>query len=158
VALQYDTKYYYKIGTEEEGPREFFFTTPPAPGPDSPYTFGLIGELSFLLLLVGWLVFFFFFFFFSFFPIQFECITSSKDTSFFLVGEWCRGFGTDVRFSQHFGTLPAELWPNSVVCGGPRIPRRLPISLPSPVRYVESVLGAERCVPAFHLDIRQSRA
>lgn len=45
MALQYNKKYFYKVGTEEEGAREFFFTTPPAPGPDAPYTFGLIGEL-----------------------------------------------------------------------------------------------------------------
>ena len=44
--VQYDTKYYYKVGSEKEGAREFFFTTPPAPGPDAAYTFGLIGKLN----------------------------------------------------------------------------------------------------------------
>lgn len=43
--LQYNTKYFYKIGTAADGAREFFFTTPPPPGPDTPYTFGAIGEI-----------------------------------------------------------------------------------------------------------------
>ncbi|XP_021741807.1 bifunctional purple acid phosphatase 26-like isoform X2 [Chenopodium quinoa] len=43
--LEYNTKYYYRIGS---GPshREFWFKTPPEVGPDSPYTFGLIGDLG----------------------------------------------------------------------------------------------------------------
>lgn len=41
--LQYDTKYYYAVGTGNVT-REFWFTTPPQPGPDVPYTFGLIGN------------------------------------------------------------------------------------------------------------------
>lgn len=43
--LEYNTKYYYQIGS---GPshREFWFKTPPEVGPDSPYTFGLIGDLG----------------------------------------------------------------------------------------------------------------
>jgi hypothetical protein len=44
---QYNTKYYYKLGTVTV--REFFFSTPPAPGLDVPYIFGLIGKLSRLL-------------------------------------------------------------------------------------------------------------
>jgi len=47
--LQYNTKYYYKIG--EVTVREFWFTTPPGIGPDIAYTFGLIGKLSRILLL-----------------------------------------------------------------------------------------------------------
>lgn len=42
---QFNTKYYYVVGvglTE----RMFWFTTPPEVGPDVPYTFGLIGNLS----------------------------------------------------------------------------------------------------------------
>lgn len=44
--LEFNTKYFYKVGEEEEGAREFFFTTPPAPGPDTPYAFGVIGDLG----------------------------------------------------------------------------------------------------------------
>jgi hypothetical protein len=40
--LQFDTKYYYAVGTEETM-RKFWFKTPPKSGPDVPYTFGLIG-------------------------------------------------------------------------------------------------------------------
>jgi hypothetical protein len=40
--LQFDTKYYYAVGTEETR-RKFWFRTPPKSGPDVPYTFGLIG-------------------------------------------------------------------------------------------------------------------
>lgn len=43
--LEYDTKYFYKLG-EDESAREFWFITPPAVGPDVPYTFGLIGDLG----------------------------------------------------------------------------------------------------------------
>ncbi|KAH8964065.1 hypothetical protein BDL97_04G044600 [Sphagnum fallax] len=43
-SLQYNTKYYYKIG--EVTVREFWFTTPPGIGPDIAYTFGLIGDLG----------------------------------------------------------------------------------------------------------------
>jgi hypothetical protein len=44
---QYNTKYYYKLG--DVTVREFNFSTPPAPGLDVPYIFGLIGKLSRLL-------------------------------------------------------------------------------------------------------------
>ncbi|KAL4559405.1 hypothetical protein LXL04_031543 [Taraxacum kok-saghyz] len=40
--LQYDTKYFYEVGIGNVT-RQFWFTTPPAVGPDVPYTFGLIG-------------------------------------------------------------------------------------------------------------------
>ncbi|GER42278.1 purple acid phosphatase [Striga asiatica] len=43
--LKYDTKYYYVVGTGHKS-RTFSFTTPPAVGPDVPYTFGLIGDLG----------------------------------------------------------------------------------------------------------------
>ncbi|XP_065849552.1 bifunctional purple acid phosphatase 26-like isoform X2 [Euphorbia lathyris] len=43
--LEYDTKYYYKIG-ESDSSREFWFRTPPKIGPDVPYTFGIIGDLG----------------------------------------------------------------------------------------------------------------
>ncbi|KAJ4845053.1 Bifunctional purple acid phosphatase 26 [Turnera subulata] len=43
--LQYDTKYYYKIGTGDSS-REFWFQTPPAISPDAPYKFGIIGDLG----------------------------------------------------------------------------------------------------------------
>jgi hypothetical protein len=46
AGLEFNTKYYYKIGHGTDGAREFFFTTPPAPGPDTPYTFGAIGDLG----------------------------------------------------------------------------------------------------------------
>lgn len=42
--LQFDTKYYYEVGIGQT-PRTFWFVTPPAVGPDVPYTFGLIGKL-----------------------------------------------------------------------------------------------------------------
>lgn len=42
VLLQYNTKYYYKIGTGSSA-REFWFKTPPEVHPDSAYTFGIIG-------------------------------------------------------------------------------------------------------------------
>ncbi|KAH6812336.1 purple acid phosphatase 12 [Perilla frutescens var. frutescens] len=43
--LEYDTKYYYVVGSGNVA-REFWFVTPPRPGPDIPYTFGLIGDLG----------------------------------------------------------------------------------------------------------------
>ncbi|KAG8656838.1 bifunctional purple acid phosphatase 26 [Manihot esculenta] len=43
--LEYDTKYYYKIG-EGDSSREFWFQTPPKIDPDAPYTFGIIGDLG----------------------------------------------------------------------------------------------------------------
>ncbi|MQL90060.1 hypothetical protein Taro_022641 [Colocasia esculenta] len=43
--LEYDTKYYYKVGIGHTV-RQFWFTTPPKSGPDVPYTFGLIGDLG----------------------------------------------------------------------------------------------------------------
>ncbi|KAH8944817.1 hypothetical protein BDL97_12G005200 [Sphagnum fallax] len=46
-SLQYNTKYYYKIG--DVTVREFWFLTPPEIGLDVAYTFGLIGKLSRIL-------------------------------------------------------------------------------------------------------------
>ncbi|XP_047322191.1 bifunctional purple acid phosphatase 26-like [Impatiens glandulifera] len=43
--LEHDTKYYYKIG-EGDSAREFWFQTPPEIGLDTPYTFGIIGDLG----------------------------------------------------------------------------------------------------------------
>ncbi|GAB2225122.1 hypothetical protein Droror1_Dr00005910 [Drosera rotundifolia] len=43
--LDYNTKYYYRVGTGKTA-RTFWFTTPPPVGPDAPYTFGLIGDLG----------------------------------------------------------------------------------------------------------------
>ncbi|WOG84687.1 hypothetical protein DCAR_0103871 [Daucus carota subsp. sativus] len=43
--LEPDTKYYYEVGLGHS-PRTFWFVTPPAVGPDVPYTFGLIGDLG----------------------------------------------------------------------------------------------------------------
>ncbi|KAL7155370.1 hypothetical protein ABFS83_03G070800 [Erythranthe nasuta] len=43
--LEFDTKYYYIVGAGNVT-REFSFVTPPRPGPDVPYTFGLIGDLG----------------------------------------------------------------------------------------------------------------
>ena len=40
--LQLNAKYYYKLG-EGSSAREFWFKTPPPIGPDTPYTFGIIG-------------------------------------------------------------------------------------------------------------------
>lgn len=45
VSLQYDTEYYYAVGIGHTV-RKFWFTTPPAVGPDVPYTFGLIGNFA----------------------------------------------------------------------------------------------------------------
>ncbi|CAN0906507.1 Purple acid phosphatase 2 [Linum grandiflorum] len=44
--LEFDTKYYYEVGIGGNSTRQFYFTTPPKPGPDVPYTFGLIGDLG----------------------------------------------------------------------------------------------------------------
>ncbi|KAM1264467.1 hypothetical protein ACFX2J_034270 [Malus domestica] len=43
--LEHNTKYYYKIGIGQ-AERTFWFVTPPAVGPDAPYTFGLLGDLG----------------------------------------------------------------------------------------------------------------
>ncbi|KAK8989011.1 hypothetical protein V6N11_030379 [Hibiscus sabdariffa] len=43
--LEFDTKYYYEVGIGKSA-RRFWFVTPPAVGPDVPYTFGLIGDLG----------------------------------------------------------------------------------------------------------------
>ncbi|CAO2841147.1 unnamed protein product [Amaranthus hypochondriacus] len=43
--LKYNTKYYYRIG-KGSSHRKFWFRTPPEVGPDTPYTFGLIGDLG----------------------------------------------------------------------------------------------------------------
>ncbi|KAJ6708797.1 FE(3+)-ZN(2+) PURPLE ACID PHOSPHATASE 12 [Salix koriyanagi] len=43
--LEFDTKYYYEVGIGNTS-RQFWFLTPPKPGPDVPYTFGLIGDLG----------------------------------------------------------------------------------------------------------------
>lgn len=42
--FQYDTKYYYKLGSGDSS-REFWFQTPPKIDPDATYHFGIIGEL-----------------------------------------------------------------------------------------------------------------
>ncbi|KAJ8772623.1 hypothetical protein K2173_027800 [Erythroxylum novogranatense] len=43
--LEFDTKYYYEVGIGNTT-RRFWIVTPPKPGPDVPYTFGLIGDLG----------------------------------------------------------------------------------------------------------------
>ncbi|KAL0802889.1 hypothetical protein Bca101_058065 [Brassica carinata] len=43
--LEYETKYFYELGTGRST-RQFSFTTPPKAGPDVPYTFGVIGDLG----------------------------------------------------------------------------------------------------------------
>ncbi|KAL5985682.1 hypothetical protein ACLOJK_027668 [Asimina triloba] len=43
--LEFNTKYYYKIGSGDSA-REFWFQTPPAVNPDAAYTFGIIGDLG----------------------------------------------------------------------------------------------------------------
>lgn len=43
--LEYDSKYYYKIG-EGDSSRVFWFQTPPEIDPDASYTFGIIGDLG----------------------------------------------------------------------------------------------------------------
>ena len=40
--IQHSTKYYYAMGFGHTV-RTFWFTTPPKPGPDVPFKFGLIG-------------------------------------------------------------------------------------------------------------------
>ncbi|KAK1271855.1 Purple acid phosphatase 2 [Acorus gramineus] len=42
---KFDTLYFYEVGIGMS-PRQFWFRTPPKPGPDVPYTFGLIGDLG----------------------------------------------------------------------------------------------------------------
>ena len=49
--LQYETKYYYEVGIGQT-PRKFWFNTPPKAGPDVPYTFGLIGNFLYLLIVI----------------------------------------------------------------------------------------------------------
>uniref|UniRef100_A0A7N0UXC0 Purple acid phosphatase n=1 Tax=Kalanchoe fedtschenkoi TaxID=63787 RepID=A0A7N0UXC0_KALFE len=45
--LEFDTTYYYQLGLGDGNfSRTFTFTTPPSPGPDVPYTFGIIGDLG----------------------------------------------------------------------------------------------------------------
>ncbi|CAM6105611.1 unnamed protein product [Calypogeia fissa] len=46
--LQYDTHYYYKIGISNEEYLSFYgdFTTPPAPGPDTPLKFAIVGDIG----------------------------------------------------------------------------------------------------------------
>ncbi|XP_050212903.1 bifunctional purple acid phosphatase 26-like [Mercurialis annua] len=43
--LEYDTKYYYRIG-DGDSSRQFWFQTPPMISPDTPYKFGIIGDLG----------------------------------------------------------------------------------------------------------------
>ncbi|CAA7035759.1 unnamed protein product [Microthlaspi erraticum] len=43
--LEYNTTYIYEVGAHPSV-RQFNFTTPPAVGPDVPYTFGIIGDLG----------------------------------------------------------------------------------------------------------------
>ncbi|KAJ4823874.1 prolyl aminopeptidase [Turnera subulata] len=43
--LEFETKYFYEVGLANTT-RRFWFITPPKPGPDVPYTFGLIGDLG----------------------------------------------------------------------------------------------------------------
>ncbi|KAJ7569040.1 hypothetical protein O6H91_01G059000 [Diphasiastrum complanatum] len=43
--LQFGTTYYYRVGSGSSY-REFLFTTPPPVAPDSPYIFGVIGDLG----------------------------------------------------------------------------------------------------------------
>uniref|UniRef100_A0A7C9FPI3 Purple acid phosphatase n=1 Tax=Opuntia streptacantha TaxID=393608 RepID=A0A7C9FPI3_OPUST len=45
TGLEFDMKYYYEVGAGDSK-RQFWFSTPPALGPDVPYTFGLIGDLG----------------------------------------------------------------------------------------------------------------
>jgi acid phosphatase type 7 len=44
--LEHATKYYYAVGSGGDAVRTFWFTTPPRPGPDVPFRFGLIGDLG----------------------------------------------------------------------------------------------------------------
>ncbi|CAH9128321.1 unnamed protein product [Cuscuta epithymum] len=43
--LEFNTRYIYEVGNADVK-RRFSFTTPPKPGPDVPYTFGVIGDLG----------------------------------------------------------------------------------------------------------------
>ncbi|KAL3699279.1 hypothetical protein R1sor_017301 [Riccia sorocarpa] len=43
--LEFNTKYYYTLGAGQS-PREFWFVTPPESELDTPYTFGVIGDLG----------------------------------------------------------------------------------------------------------------
>ncbi|XP_057538559.1 bifunctional purple acid phosphatase 26-like isoform X1 [Amaranthus tricolor] len=43
--LEYDKKYYYKIGSDDSA-RKFWFQTPPKIDPNSSYKFGIIGDLG----------------------------------------------------------------------------------------------------------------
>ncbi|KAL7598416.1 hypothetical protein Lser_V15G24833 [Lactuca serriola] len=43
--LEFNTKYYYEVGSGGTT-RRFWFTTPPPVGPDVPYTFGIMGDLG----------------------------------------------------------------------------------------------------------------
>ncbi|THG11964.1 hypothetical protein TEA_022861 [Camellia sinensis var. sinensis] len=43
--LTFDTKYFYEVASNEVT-HQFSFTTPPKPGPDVSYTFGVIGDLG----------------------------------------------------------------------------------------------------------------
>jgi 3',5'-cyclic AMP phosphodiesterase CpdA len=43
--LEHDTKYYYEVGTGDSA-RNFWFQTPPKIDPDTPYKFGIIGDLG----------------------------------------------------------------------------------------------------------------
>ncbi|KAL2892950.1 Purple acid phosphatase 25 [Bienertia sinuspersici] len=43
--LEHDTKYIYELG-HGDSIRQFSFTTPPKPGPNVPYTFGIMGDLG----------------------------------------------------------------------------------------------------------------
>ncbi|KAF5949073.1 hypothetical protein HYC85_015030 [Camellia sinensis] len=43
--LTFDTKYFYEVASNEVT-HQFSFTTPLKPGPDVPYTFGVIGDLG----------------------------------------------------------------------------------------------------------------
>jgi len=43
--LEYNTKYYYKIGSGDSA-REFWFQTPPEIGPNASYKFGIIGDMG----------------------------------------------------------------------------------------------------------------
>ncbi|KAL8242551.1 hypothetical protein R6Q59_012853 [Mikania micrantha] len=45
--LKFNTKYHYEVGIEMgHTTRRFWFMTPPAVGPDVPYTFGIMGDLG----------------------------------------------------------------------------------------------------------------
>ncbi|KAL6846870.1 hypothetical protein ACP4OV_022723 [Aristida adscensionis] len=46
AGLDYATKYHYAVGVGSAAVRTFSFKTPPKPGPDAPFKFGLIGDLG----------------------------------------------------------------------------------------------------------------